>query len=113
MRFLQATLDAFSELGSKARVAVRRKVQQLLLDSQSIIYKHPGPEILVYRRSDIQMHLPFQIQGFTDSMCSLEHVTNVRHGLVDELLEPNGNPAGSWIPAGSPYLSIYPSSFVS
>lgn len=42
------------------------------------IVKEKLPELCLVDPISVEMHLPFQIGGFSDFYCSLEHVQNVK-----------------------------------
>ena len=90
--FAQPSLNAFMALGPKVWSATRARISQLL--------RHDHPELrdnadlcrrALVPRNVTQMHLPIDVQGFTDFYSSKEHASNV--GVMfrgaDNALMPN------------------------
>jgi len=90
--FAQPSLNAFMALGPKVWSATRARISQLL--------RHDHPELrdnadlcrrALMPRNVTQMHLPIDVQGFTDFYSSKEHASNV--GVMfrgaDNALMPN------------------------
>ncbi|WQF90215.1 Putative fumarylacetoacetase [Colletotrichum destructivum] len=67
--FSQPCLNTFAALGR----ATRRAVRDVLIQS---IRANDVPSQCLIPLANITMHLPFQIGGFSDFYCSLEHVQN-------------------------------------
>ncbi|TEA15490.1 Fumarylacetoacetase [Colletotrichum sidae] len=67
--FSQPSLNAFAALPRKTRAAVR---EALIRD----IKEDNVPESCLVDLDVVTMHLPFQIGGYSDFYCSLEHVQN-------------------------------------
>jgi fumarylacetoacetase len=78
--FSQPTLNAFAALGRPVHRAVRKYIQDILLDDT------PHPEILRNNKAlqakciiplkDVQMHLPMQIGDYTDFFVGKNHAYN-------------------------------------
>lgn len=47
------------------------------MTDDSVIYNPEFQSFLLHHKESVKMHLPMQIGGFTDYMCSLEHYTLV------------------------------------
>ncbi|KAF4335470.1 fumarylacetoacetate hydrolase [Fusarium beomiforme] len=66
-----SSLNAFAALEPAIRNSLRKAVQGALRDESSIIYRQDAAVLPV---DQAIMHVPMEIGGFTDFMCSLEHV---------------------------------------
>ena len=90
--FSQASLNAFMALGPKMWSKTRSRISELL--------RHDHPELrdseelrklTLVPMSDVKLHMPFAVAGYTDFYSSKEHATNV--GVMfrgkDNALQPN------------------------
>src|SRR5690349_17664413 len=90
--FSQASLNAFMALGPKMWSKTRARISELL--------RHDHPELrdneelrklTLVPMSDVKLHMPFAVAGYTDFYSSKEHATNV--GVMfrgkDNALQPN------------------------
>ncbi|KAJ4049312.1 hypothetical protein NW756_006544 [Fusarium oxysporum] len=67
----QSTLNDFATLAVDVRNSLRKSIQEALRDESSIVYREDAGIIAA---DQVTMHVPMKIGGFTDFMCSLEHV---------------------------------------
>ncbi|KAF5987616.1 hypothetical protein FBULB1_2005 [Fusarium bulbicola] len=67
----QSSLNAFAALAANVRNSLRKAIQETLRDESSILYRD---DTGVISADQVTMHVPMKIGGFTDFMCSLEHV---------------------------------------
>ncbi|SCO91614.1 related to 2-keto-4-pentenoate hydratase/2-oxohepta-3-ene-1,7-dioic acid hydratase (catechol pathway) [Fusarium oxysporum] len=65
------TLNDFATLAVDVRNSLRKSIQEALRDESSIVYREDAGIIAA---DQVTMHVPMKIGGFTDFMCSLEHV---------------------------------------
>ncbi|RBA20622.1 hypothetical protein FPRO05_08069 [Fusarium proliferatum] len=70
------SLNAFAALAPNVRNSLRKAIQEALRDESSIIYRE---DTGVIAADQATMHVPMKIGGFTDFMCSLEHVQTMGH----------------------------------
>jgi fumarylacetoacetase len=90
--FAQPSINAFMALGPTIWTKIRSRISTLL--------RHDNPELrdnaelrqrALLPRSDVQLHLPLAVVGYTDFYSSKEHATNV--GVMfrgkDNALQPN------------------------
>lgn len=75
--FAKTSLNTFAESGPALWALVRKRIQALLsvnseLQNNPILLKKA-----LILRSEVQMHLPFETQAFTDFYASEQHATNV------------------------------------
>jgi fumarylacetoacetase len=90
--FAQPSINAFMALGPTIWTKIRARISTLL--------RHDNPELrdnaelrqrALLPRSDVQLHLPLAVVGYTDFYSSKEHATNV--GVMfrgkDNALQPN------------------------
>ncbi|VTT58041.1 unnamed protein product [Fusarium fujikuroi] len=70
------SLNAFAALAPSVRNSLRKAIQEALRDESSIIYRE---DTGVIAADQATMHVPMKIGGFTDFMCSLEHVQTMGH----------------------------------
>lgn len=76
--FEQASLNEFMALGTKAWRDVRRRIQQLLHEDESILRDNYAlRDIALIPQKNVKMLLPAQIGDYTDFYASKEHATNV------------------------------------
>ncbi|MED4156435.1 fumarylacetoacetase [Priestia aryabhattai] len=76
--FEQASLNEFMALGTKAWRDVRRRIQQLLHEDESILRDNYAlRDIAIIPQKNVKMLLPAQIGDYTDFYASKEHATNV------------------------------------
>ncbi|KAF5637933.1 fumarylacetoacetate hydrolase [Fusarium sp. NRRL 52700] len=69
--FASSSLNAFAALAPNIRNSLRKAIQEALRDESSILYRQVAGIIAA---DQVTMHVPMKIGGFTDFMCSLEHV---------------------------------------
>ena len=85
----QNTLNDFIALGKKATCAVRNRIQDQLIDTDSMLRKHQ--DAILVDRLTAKMCLPVAVGDYTDFYSSIEHATNV--GImfrgVENALMPN------------------------
>ncbi|KAH8690795.1 putative 2-hydroxyhepta-2,4-diene-1,7-dioate isomerase [Talaromyces proteolyticus] len=75
--FNQSTLNNFASLPLENRSAIRKRIINLLDDRTSAIFNNLAINSeAILRMSDATLHLPMQIGGFTDFMCSRTHIDN-------------------------------------
>ncbi|KAF5252863.1 hypothetical protein FANTH_2187 [Fusarium anthophilum] len=67
----QSSLNTFAALAANVRNSLRKAIQEALRYESSIIYRG---DTGVIAADQVTMHVPMKIGGFTDFMCSLEHV---------------------------------------
>jgi fumarylacetoacetase len=76
--FNQATLNKFIESGKTNWLKVRKELQFLLSENNSEIRDNQQlRDQIFFKQSEVQMHLPVHIPGYTDFYSSKEHATNV------------------------------------
>ena len=76
--FNQPTLNKFIESGKANWFLVRQKLQSLLsADNNQLRDQKDLREKIFFKQSDVKMHLPVHIPGYTDFYSSKEHATNV------------------------------------
>ncbi|PET68651.1 fumarylacetoacetase [Priestia megaterium] len=76
--FEQASLNEFMALGTKTWRDVRRRIQQLLHEDESILRDNYAlRDIALIPQKNVKMLLPAQIGDYTDFYASKEHATNV------------------------------------
>lgn len=76
--FSQPTLNKFIESGKAIWSQVRQELQSLLsADNPKIRDQTDLREKIFFKQSDVKMHLPVHIPGYTDFYSSKEHATNV------------------------------------
>ncbi len=76
--FNQPTLNAFIESGKANWSKVRAELQKLLSADHAELRDNKELRDLVFlKQSDVTMHLPVHISGYTDFYSSKEHATNV------------------------------------
>lgn len=76
--FKQPTLNKFIELGQEYWSKTRSELQHLLsADTATLRDNHELRQRVFFKQSDVSMHLPVQIPGYTDFYSSKEHATNV------------------------------------
>jgi fumarylacetoacetase len=56
---------------------VRKDIKSLVVSAESVLYNEERQHIYLHRLSEVRLHMPMKVEGFSDFMCSLEHVTNV------------------------------------
>jgi fumarylacetoacetase len=111
--FRQGRLNDFVEMGRPVWSSVRNQLSSLLsADVDTLRDNAELRESVMVRQSDAEMHLPFDIPGYTDFYSSREHATNVgsmfrdpRNALMPNWLEIpigyNGR-ASSVVVSGTP-----------
>lgn len=72
--FNNSTLNAFMELGPQYWSSVRRKISSELSNEKSELRVY---DALFTPLSDVELHLPVSISGYTDFYASREHATHV------------------------------------
>ncbi len=76
--FNQITLNAFIESGKANWSKVRAELQKLLsADHAELRDNQELRDQVFFKQSDVKMHLPVHIPGYTDFYSSKEHATNV------------------------------------
>ena len=76
--FNQATLNKFIESGKDNWLKVRSELQDLLSAENARLRDDPALRDQVFiKQSQVSLHLPVQILGYTDFYSSKEHATNV------------------------------------
>ncbi|WP_180070657.1 fumarylacetoacetase [Acinetobacter sp. YH16038] len=76
--FNQPTLNSFIESGTANWSKVRTELQKLLSADHAELRDNKELRDLVFlKQSDVKMHLPVHIPGYTDFYSSKEHATNV------------------------------------
>tara|TARA_B100001029_G_C15056631_1_gene454886 strand:+ start:1379 stop:2617 length:1239 start_codon:yes stop_codon:yes gene_type:complete len=76
--FQKSTLNKFMASGKNEWSKVRKKIQNLLLDSNLTLKNNLElRNKLFYNQSDVQMHLPAHIGDYTDFYSSRQHAINV------------------------------------
>ncbi len=90
--FRRSSLNRFASLGPDSWRKVRERISELLGDDEARLRDdHELRHRALFRRTDIQMQLPFEIGDYTDFYSSREHATNV--GTMfrgpDNALQPN------------------------
>ncbi|HCA5188289.1 TPA: fumarylacetoacetase [Acinetobacter baumannii] len=76
--FNQQTLNKFIESGKDNWTKVRTELQNLLSEDNSVLRDNNELRKKVFfKQSDIILHLPIHIPGYTDFYSSKEHATNV------------------------------------
>jgi fumarylacetoacetase len=80
----QSTLNTFAALAADVRNSLRKAIQEVLRDESSILYREDAG---VISADQVTMHVPMKIGGFTDFMCSLEHVQTVSQATLPPLYE--------------------------
>ncbi|KAF4441006.1 Fumarylacetoacetase [Fusarium acutatum] len=71
-----SSLNSFAALAPNVRNSLRKAIQEALRDQSSILYRE---DTGVIAADQVTMHVPMKIGGFTDFMCSLEHVQTMGH----------------------------------
>ena len=69
------TLNDFIAQGKKVTSAVRNRIQDQLVDTDSLLRKHK--DAILVDRLTAQMCLPVEVGDYTDFYSSIEHATNV------------------------------------
>lgn len=76
--FNKRTLNDFIELGPEVWTQVRAKLQELLSENTATLRDNEALRNKAFvKQSDVTMHLPVQITGYTDFYSSKEHAYNV------------------------------------
>ncbi|PUT41479.1 fumarylacetoacetase [Legionella taurinensis] len=76
--FNQSSLNYFASLGPDCWSDVRRRVQTLLsVDNDELQGNHALLQRALIPLCDVQMALPFKIEGYTDFYAALHHASNV------------------------------------
>jgi fumarylacetoacetase len=71
----KSTLNDFIALGKKTTCAVRNRIQDQLIDTDSMLRKHK--DAILVDRLTANMCLPVSVGDYTDFYSSIEHATNV------------------------------------
>ncbi|RNA63165.1 fumarylacetoacetase [Chryseobacterium nematophagum] len=71
------TLNEFIELGKPITNAVRKKIQELLLEGSMLSKDQKTIEEAFYDLDKVKMMMPIHIPNYTDFYSSIEHATNV------------------------------------
>jgi fumarylacetoacetase len=90
--FAQASLNAFMALGPKVWTKTRVRISELLrADHPELRDNEELRKQALVPMTDVRLHLPFAVAGYTDFYSSKEHATNV--GVMfrgkDNALQPN------------------------
>jgi fumarylacetoacetase len=90
--FAGSTLNAFMALGPKVWSRTRARISELLRHDHPELRDNPELRALVLvRMTDVKLHMPIAVAGYTDFYSSREHATNV--GVMfrgkDNALQPN------------------------
>ena len=90
--FAGPTLNAFMALGPKVWSSTRARISELLRHDRPELRDNPEMRALaLVPMSDVTLHMPIAIAGYTDFYSSREHATNV--GVMfrgkDNALQPN------------------------
>ena len=90
--FAEQYLNSFIELGKPVTNLIRKKLQDILTDENSILKKDPHFFSQVFKKqSDVNMLLPVKIGDYTDFYSSIDHATNIGTMIRDpkNALMPN------------------------
>jgi fumarylacetoacetase len=92
------TLNEFIELGKPVTIAVREKIQQLLLENSSLANDEKSITDCFFDLDQVKMLMPVHVPNYTDFYSSIEHATNVGTMFRD----PNNALLPNWkhIPVG-------------
>lgn len=71
------TLNEFIELGKTVTSAVRKKIQELLLEGSLLSKDEKTIEECFYNLDEVKMMMPVHVPNYTDFYSSMEHATNV------------------------------------
>ncbi|ODS89612.1 MAG: fumarylacetoacetase [Chryseobacterium sp. SCN 40-13] len=71
------TLNEFIELGKPVTTAVRKKIQELLLEGSLLSKDEKSIEECFYNLDQVKMLMPVHVPNYTDFYSSIEHATNV------------------------------------
>jgi fumarylacetoacetase len=75
---MEPTLNSFASQGPAFCSAVRNSIIVLLSDPKSALFTDSEINRLSFvPAKQVAMHLPMQISGFTDFLCSEHHAKNV------------------------------------
>ncbi len=90
--FARPSLNVFMALGTKVWATTRARISELLRhDNPELRDNHDLRKRALVPQMQAQMHMPIEVQGFTDFYSSKEHATNV--GIMfrgkDNALMPN------------------------
>ncbi|MCX4903404.1 fumarylacetoacetase [Streptomyces sp. NBC_00878] len=92
--FATASLNAFMSRGRQAWGAVRARLTELLTDQAH----RPAVQPHLIPRSDIRLHLPFQVADYADFYASEHHATNL--GKIFRPGQPPLTPNWKHLPIG-------------
>ena len=70
-------LNGLMQLGRKNVSEVRNAISELLRDSSALKDNEALKSKVLHKQSDVTMHLPAKISGYTDFYSSKEHATNI------------------------------------
>ena len=70
-------LNALMQLGRKNVSKIRNAVSELLRDSSTLKDNEALKSKVLHKQSEVTMHLPAKISGYTDFYSSKEHATNI------------------------------------
>ena len=56
---------------------MRKDIQSLIKNPESVLYNKERQHMYLHPLSEVKIHMPMKVEGFSDFMCSLEHITNV------------------------------------
>lgn len=73
-------LNDFISLGKEKTNAVRKRLQEVLSDTEKL------PPSVFFNENDVKLHLPIKIGDYTDFYSSEQHATN-----VGKMFRPNGD----------------------
>ncbi len=71
------TLNELIELGKPVTTAVRKKIQELLLEGSLLSKDEKSIEECFYNLDQVKMMMPVRVPNYTDFYSSIEHATNV------------------------------------
>lgn len=71
------TLNELIELGKPVTTAVRKKIQELLLEGSLLSKDEKSIEECFYNLDQVKMLMPVHVPNYTDFYSSIEHATNV------------------------------------
>ncbi len=71
------TLNELIELGKPVTTAVRKKIQELLLEGSLLSKDEKSIEECFYNLDQVKMMMPVHVPNYTDFYSSIEHATNV------------------------------------
>lgn len=89
--FYESKLNPFIELGKKARLELRKVLQEILSPGSELEKNSDDHNKVLLDLKNLRMHMPVDVPDYTDFYSSIEHATNV--GIMfrgkDNALMPN------------------------